>query len=112
MSDRLNLCKTKIGVLNNAYLSGITWDHSSHVDNPRDWKSFHTYIARTLDPTHKTWKIPHPLLLSAKATSEDNPNWHQAVNGPFAEQFQVAMETEIETLEKLGAWVKVNGQVQ
>ena len=107
MSDRLNLRKTKIGVINNAYLSGISWKHTDHSDNPRDWKSFHNYIARTLDPTHKTWEIPHPLLLSAKATSDDNPNWHQAVNGPFAEQFHVAMETEIDTLEKLGAWEKV-----
>ena len=30
----------------------------------------------------------HPLMLSAKtsASSEDNPNWWTAMNGPFAEE--------------------------
>lgn len=37
----------------------------------------------------------------------DNPNWHQAINGSFSDQFHIAIETEISMLEKLGAWVKV-----
>ena len=73
----------------------------------RDWNNFHSYISQSLNQDHDTWEAPHPLLLAAKASSEDNPNWHQAMNGPFADQFHEATELEIQTLEKLGAWIKV-----
>ena len=48
----------------------------------------------------------HPLFLKAKsaASKEDNPNWWQAMNGPFADDFWKAAVTEIETLEGMGAW--------
>ena len=48
----------------------------------------------------------HPLLLQAKsqASKEDNPNWWQAMNGPFAEEYWKAACIEIETLEKMDAW--------
>ena len=31
----------------------------------------------------------HPLMLAAKTagTSDDNPNWKQAMNGPFADEY-------------------------
>jgi len=34
----------------------------------------------------------HPLVLSAKAYSEDNPRYHEAMNGPDAEGFREAMQ--------------------
>ena len=105
--DILNKCKLRIGTLNNAFLSGVNWDNKGVTAEARDWKNFHIYIARTLDAHSDTWESPHPMLLTAKSTSDDNPNWHQAVNGPFSDQFHEAMEIEIATLEKLGAWVKV-----
>ena len=48
----------------------------------------------------------HPLLLAAKANAnkEDYPNWWQAMNGPFAEEFWQAAVLEIETLEKMDTW--------
>ena len=48
----------------------------------------------------------HPLFLKAKsaASSEDNPNWWQAMNGPFADEFWKAAITELETLEGMDAW--------
>jgi len=48
----------------------------------------------------------HPLFLKAKAeaSKEDNPNWNQAMNGPFADEYWKAACTEIETLESMGAW--------
>ena len=48
----------------------------------------------------------HPLFLKAKAaaSSEDNPNWWQAMNGPFADEFWKAAVTELETLEGMDAW--------
>ncbi len=48
----------------------------------------------------------HPFFLKAKseASKEDNPNWHQAMNGPFADEYWKAAEKEIITLEGMGAW--------
>ncbi len=45
----------------------------------------------------------HPLFLQAKtaANQEDNPNWWQAMNGPFHEEFWEAACVEIETLEHM-----------
>ena len=48
----------------------------------------------------------HPLMLSAKASasSEDNPNWWKAMNGPFAEEYWEAACLEVMTLEDMDAW--------
>ena len=43
----------------------------------------------------------HPFFLQAKAATskEDNPNWNQAMNGPFADKYWKAACQEVETLE-------------
>ena len=48
----------------------------------------------------------HPLFLKAKteASKEDNPNWRQAMNGPFREEYWNAACKEIDTLEEMNAW--------
>ena len=45
-------------------------------------------------------------MLAAKTadTKVDNPNWKQAMNGPFADEYLEAACTEVETLEKMKAW--------
>ena len=47
----------------------------------------------------------HPLFLQAKAAAskEGNPNWCQAMNGPFKEEYWKASVTKIETLESMHA---------
>ena len=47
-----------------------------------------------------------PLFLKAKsaASKEDNPNWWQAMQGPFADEFWKGAVVELETLEGMGAW--------
>ena len=52
----------------------------------------------------------HPLFLKAisAASKEDNPNWWQAMSGPFADEYWKAAVTEIETLEAMGAWEVVD----
>ena len=51
----------------------------------------------------------HPLFLQARsaASKEDNPNYWQAMNGPFAEEYWKAAVKEIETLEGMNAWTVV-----
>ena len=48
----------------------------------------------------------HPLFLKSKAAAsgEDNPNWRQAMNGQFADEYWEAAVTEIETLEFMKEW--------
>ena len=46
----------------------------------------------------------HPMILAAKANSEDNPTWDQAMSGPLADGYWKAAQTEIETLERKHAW--------
>ncbi len=50
--------------------------------------------------------VVHPFFLKAKseAKKEDNPNWHQAMNGSFADEYWKAAEKEVITLEGTGAW--------
>ena len=46
----------------------------------------------------------HPMILAAKANSEDNPTWAEAMNGPLKEGYMEAARTEIETLQEMEAW--------
>ena len=54
----------------------------------------------------------HPFFLKAKATAsaEDNPNWSQAINGQFADEYWEAAIMEIETLKFMKAWEVVERQ--
>ena len=55
----------------------------------------------------------YPLMLAAKAnkTDLDNPNWNQAMNGQFSEEYWEAACTEVQTLEKMDAWEVVKREV-
>ena len=48
----------------------------------------------------------HPLVLKAKteASKSNNPNWKQAMNGPFREEFRSVACKELETLEEMNNW--------
>ena len=52
----------------------------------------------------------HPLFLKANSegTKANNPNWRQAMNGPFKEEYWKAALKEIETLEAMDAWKVVD----
>jgi hypothetical protein len=48
------------------------------------------------------------LKAKDEASKEDNPNWKQAMNGPFKEEYWKAALKEIETLETMDAWEVVD----
>ena len=52
----------------------------------------------------------HPFFLKAKseASKEDNPNWKQAMNGPFKEVYWKATVKEVDTLIEMDAWEVVD----
>ena len=54
------------------------------------------------------WVHPFFLKAQAAASKDDNPNWWEAMRGPFADEFWKAAIAEIETLEKMGAWEVVD----
>ena len=98
--------KIRTGVLNNVFLNSLDWCLDSTYSKTV-WSQFSSYITRTSDPICGTWEEPHPMLLSAKANSSDNPKWFEAMNGPYSDQFSQAARDEIETLSTIGAWTKM-----
>ena len=46
----------------------------------------------------------HPLIFITKARSEDQPRWHEAMNGPFRDKWWEACKKEISTLERMEVW--------
>ena len=98
--------KVRIGLLNAAFINSLDWSLDTGTIKTQ-WNRFSSYIARTTDRVHNTWECTHPLLLSAKANSADNPKWFEAMSGPHADQFAEASREEITTLQDIGAWEKV-----
>jgi hypothetical protein len=49
----------------------------------------------------------HPLAFSARLSAEDTPRYHEAMNGPDADGFKEAMETELEQLQAMDSWTVV-----
>ena len=46
----------------------------------------------------------HPLAFAARASAEDTPYFHEAMNGPDAAGFRQAMEDEVNLLEEMDSW--------
>ena len=65
-------------------------------------------MKHSINKVDGTTKNLYPLLLATKANAADNPNWHHAMNGPDAEGYWKACETEINTLERMYYWDIVN----
>ena len=55
----------------------------------------------------------HPLILEANTASNDGdiPNWKQAMNGSFADEYWDAACVEVKTLEKMKSWEVVEREV-
>jgi hypothetical protein len=57
-----------------------------------------------------TVKWMHPMILAAKANSEDNPTLDKAMNGPLKEGYWEAALKEINILQVKEAWEVVQRQ--
>jgi hypothetical protein len=55
-------------------------------------------IAAYTDVEHNTVEWMHPMILAAKANSEDTPRWEEAMNGPNKAGYWEAMRSELATL--------------
>jgi hypothetical protein len=52
----------------------------------------------------------HQLFLKAHsaASKADNPSWHEATRGKFADEYWEAMKLEVATLENIDVWSAVD----
>ena len=44
------------------------------------------------------------MTFLSKLNAADTPRWHEAMNGPFKDEWWKACEIELETLKKLEVW--------
>jgi len=55
-------------------------------------------MQQDVDPDDGTLDWMNPMILGAKANSEDTPTWELAMNGPDCEGYWKACEKEIQML--------------
>ena len=107
-NDWTNLVRSaerEFGLLNEEQSFLATLDNfmneSKHAT--AEWKVHQALIMSNTDADGLLHSL-HPLALSAKANSEDAPNFYQAMNGPDAEGWLEAMDKEIQQLLEKDPW--------
>eukprot|EP00980_Cylindrotheca_fusiformis_P027374 scaffold20213_cov51-Cylindrotheca_fusiformis.AAC.2 len=89
--------------MNQQHLASLKW--AQLVDQlPSNEFSKLWSLTTSYDYDLSTCEWLHPLILAAKANSEDNPTWEQAMNGPLADGYWDAAKKEIDTLESMDVW--------
>ena len=90
--------------LHNSLLHGLNWETTlESLKSPHARKTLFGMLT-SLDPNLGTLEEWNPLALAAKMYDDDNPSWEMAMNGPNADGFWKAAETELNTLQSMGVW--------
>ncbi|MGH3053815.1 MAG: hypothetical protein ACRDL7_02425, partial [Gaiellaceae bacterium] len=63
-------------------------------------EAFAYYEDLLRDPESDLLDTIHPMAYGAKPRNEDTPRYHEAMSGPYSEEFLTAMKNEIEELSK------------
>ena len=92
------LQKVRAKILNDCFLQSLDWDYNGESLGSQIDQIMSAMVLNTNTDTNTVEEI-NPFILLAKANAEDNPNWHQAMNGPFKDGFWEATRVEINTLE-------------
>jgi hypothetical protein len=97
--------KIRASGLNAQFLLGLQWAEAVETIRSADLRAMMTLIEQHTDLDNKTVEWLHPLYLSAKANSADNPTWNEAMNGPDKAGYWEACKKEISTLaDSKDAW--------
>ena len=96
--------KVQASKLDDSFIHGLTWNDTLSTLRSRDSARALLSLYDSYDPVSETVEDWHPMALAAKANDADNPTWEQAMNGPNADGFWKACETEIETLKRKNVW--------
>lgn len=91
--------KVRREVLNSVFLQTLVWNRPLSEIVSKDFLNLLGKQDLEIDLEHGTVEWLHPMVLAAKANSEDTPNWEQAMNGPEKAGYWKAMTVEYETLE-------------
>ena len=97
--------KLRAGALNDQYLNALNWKLAINLICSNDMRGMMAMMHENTDPEYNTVEWMHPMFLGAKANSEDNPTWEEAMNGPNRKGYWEACEKELNTLDSdKNAW--------
>ena len=103
--------KIRQALLDSAFIASLDWNKPLREYKSNDSRRLFAHLESTMDPIFGTCEEDlSPLMLQAKMNDEDSPNFEQATNGPYREQFWKAMEVELNTLKKMNVWTEVDRQ--
>ena len=89
----------------------MRWHQLLDALRSHDYRAFFIEMASNTDQYYNTIEEWNPMALTTQANSADNPNWHEAMNGPYKDGYLKAMETEISTLyDHMDSWDIVDRQ--
>ena len=86
----------------------LDWSSLLTTVKSKDFMKMICLMELQTDPISNTIEDWHPMLLSTMANANDNPSYHQAMNGPDREGYHNAMDIEIETLVGKDSWEVVD----
>jgi hypothetical protein len=102
--------KVRIDTMNDQYLAMMNWTQTLQMLSSYEFKRMWSLTEDETDLKENTVEWMHPMILAAKANSEDNPTWDEAMNGPLKEGYWEAALKEINILQVKEAWEVVQRQ--
>ena len=97
--------KVKQSVLQQQLHQSLNWDPSTFLNEGGTARTRRVLLSLLKSVDAGEW---HPSALAAKTYDENNPSYEMAMNGPNAEGYRQACQTEIDTLEKMDVWELVD----
>ncbi|MHA7927753.1 MAG: reverse transcriptase domain-containing protein, partial [Marinobacter sp.] len=94
--------------LNDQFLAALNWTKAVETIRSDEFSRMWSLVEQEKDFDLDTFEWIHPLILAAKANTEDNPSWEEAMNGPLADGYWEAARKEIDTLERMDVWEVVD----
>ena len=94
----------RYGLINRQFLSSLKWNQLVMTLQSDEFASMWNMVQKEIDHDYETYEWIHPMILAAKANSEDTPTWEEAMNGPLADGYMEAAEKEIRTLQDMQVW--------
>ena len=91
--------------INEAYMSSL--DHQVPIDSQTTHLAYLAEIATCCDTGIENATDPRAYASKAMKNDPDMPTFHQAMNGPFAEEYIKAMQLEVATLVQQRTWKTV-----
>jgi hypothetical protein len=87
--------------LNSVFLQSLKWSKTINEVESYDLQRFLGEVDCYYNYKDGTFDWQHPKELSARANSEDNPTWEDAMHGPDKAGYWKAMEKEKGMLEDM-----------